>query len=84
MEEKIGVIETIRRWIDGEVDLHQANLVIETALQKIEKSENDIFFDKLLEKINEVLEKKIIRNSTETFVPSRFIVYLITERYSFC
>ena len=80
MEEKVGVIEKIRRWIDVENNLHQANLVIETALQKIEKSENDIFFDKLLEKINEVLKKKIVRDSTETFVPSRFIVYLSFEK----
>lgn len=87
MAEKAGmfkqiqvIVEQIRIWIDGEKDLFEADKALEVSFVKREKSESEIFIQNILEKITEVLKRKIVRNSSETFVPSRFIVYLSYEK----
>lgn len=70
--------EKIRRWIDGE-QYDQIPVKIENVQQN--KSESEIFLQKLLNSLEELLKKEITRipNTNKAYIPERFFIHLSNE-----
>ncbi len=70
--------DKIRRWIDNEPED-----VISEGIQKAHdnKSESELFLQKLLNEVEAVLKREIVRipNTNKAYAPEKFIVYLSDE-----
>lgn len=71
-------LEKFRVWLDGERS-DEAAENIRSAHQN--KSESEVFLQKLLNSIEELLEKEIIRipNTNKAYVPEKVLVFLSTQ-----
>lgn len=69
-------LEKLRRWVDDE------NLP-EIGSLKIERFDSEIFLQKVLQKIDEVLQHEIVRSPIgETYIPSGFTVFIGSDDYN--
>ncbi len=71
-------LERLRSWIDGE----QQSDISENVVKAHEnKSESELFLQKLLNSIEELLRQEIIRipNTNKVYVPEKFLVFLSAE-----
>ena len=70
--------DKIRRWVDNETDdtVHEN---IQKAHEN--KSESELFLLRLLNEVEAVLKKEIVRipNTNKAYAPEKFIVYLSDE-----
>jgi len=75
MANLLGGWDKIRRWIDNEPeDAHPE--IIEKAPEN--KSESELFMQRLLAEVEEVLKQEIVRvpNTNKAYAPEKFVVYL--------
>jgi len=68
-------LEKLRGWIDGEQSDEIAEKVIKAHQNK---SASEVFLQKLLKSVEELLKEEIIRipNTNKIYVPEKFLVFL--------
>ncbi|HQU84316.1 MAG TPA: FHA domain-containing protein [Pyrinomonadaceae bacterium] len=71
-------LEKVRLWIDGEQSFDVTENVVKAHQNK---SDSELFLQKLLRSIEELLEQEIIRipNTNKAYVPEKFLVFVSAE-----
>ncbi len=71
-------LEKLRIWIDGE---HQSNISENVLKAHENKSVSELFLQKLLNSVEELLRQEIVRipNTDKAYVPEKFLVFLSAE-----